>query len=223
MSPRVLVVDDDEKITSFLRRALAYEGYQVDVASNGQVALNQALEAPPDLVVLDVMMAGLDGLEVCRRLRAGGDVPVLMLSARDGVAARVHGLDAGADDYLVKPFALEELLARMRALLRRREAAAPPILRFADLSLDTASRQARRGQREIDLTTKEFELLALFMRHPRRVLTRATIMEQIWGYDFDGESNVIEVYVGHLRQKLEAEGEPRRIHTVRHAGYVLRE
>jgi two-component system response regulator MprA len=223
MSPRVLVVDDDEKITSFLRRALAYEGYQVDVASDGQVALNQALEAPPDLVVLDVMMAGLDGLEVCRRLRAGGDVPVLMLSARDGVSARVHGLDAGADDYLVKPFALEELLARMRALLRRREAAAPPVLRFADLSLDTASRQARRGQREIDLTTKEFELLALFMRHPRRVLTRATIMEQIWGYDFDGESNVIEVYVGHLRQKLEANGEPRRIHTVRHAGYVLRE
>jgi two-component system response regulator MprA len=223
MSPRVLVVDDDEKITSFLRRALAYEGYQVDVASDGQVALNQALEAPPDLVVLDVMRAGLDGLVVCRRRRAGGDVPVLMLSARDGVAARVHGLDAGADDYLVKPFALEELLARMRALLRRREAAAPPVLRFADLSLDTASRQARRGRREIDLTTKEFELLALFMRHPRRVLTRATIMEQIWGYDFDGESNVIEVYVGHLRQKLEANGEPRRIHTVRHAGYVLRE
>jgi two-component system response regulator MprA len=219
----VLVVDDDEKITSFLRRALAYEGYQVEVAPSGSVALGQALKAPPDLVVLDVMMPGLDGVEVCRRLRAGGDVPVLMLTARDDVSSRVKGLDAGADDYLVKPFALEELLARLRALLRRREAAAPTVLRFADLALDTASRQAQRGGRGIDLTTKEFELLSLFLRHPRRVLTRDAIMEQIRGYDFDGESNVIEVYVGHLRQKLETEGEPRLIHTVRHAGYVLRE
>jgi two-component system response regulator MprA len=223
MAARVLVVDDDEKITSFLRRALAYEGYQVEVAPSGLVALGQALKAPPDLVVLDVMMPGLDGVEVCRRLRAGGDVPVLMLTARDDVSSRVKGLDAGADDYLVKPFALEELLARLRALLRRREAAAPTVLRFTDLALDTASRQAQRGGRAIDLTTKEFELLSLFLRHPRRVLTRDAIMEQIWGYDFDGESNVIEVYVGHLRQKLEAEGEPRLIHTVRHAGYVLRE
>jgi two-component system, OmpR family, response regulator MprA len=222
MAARVLVVDDDEKITSFLRRALAYEGYRVDVASGGVAALTQALQAPPDLVVLDVMMPGLDGLEVCRRLRAGGDVPVLMLTARDEVIDRVQGLDAGADDYLAKPFALDELLARLRALLRRREAAAPTVLRFADLTLDTASRQAQRGGRLIELTTKEFELLALFMRHPRRVLTRASIMEQIWGYDFDGESNVIEVYVGHLRQKLEAEGEPRLIDTIRHAGYVLR-
>jgi two-component system response regulator MprA len=223
MAARVLVVDDDEKITSFLRRALAYEGYQVEVAPSGLLALGQALKAPPDLVVLDVMMPGLDGVEVCRRLRAGGDVPVLMLTARDDVSSRVKGLDAGADDYLVKPFALEELLARLRALLRRREAAAPTVLRFADLALDTASRQAQRGGRAIDLTTKEFELLSLFLRHPRRVLTRDAIMEQIWGYDFDGESNVIEVYVGHLRQKLEAEAEPRLIHTVRHAGYVLRE
>jgi two-component system response regulator MprA len=223
MAPRVLVVDDDEKITGFLRRALAYEGYQVDVAGGGSAALTQALKSPPDLVVLDVMMPGLDGLEVCRRLRAGGDVPVLMLTARDGVADRVEGLDAGADDYLAKPFALEELLARLRALLRRREGAAPALLRFADLSLDVASRQAQRADRPIELTTKEFELLSLFLRHPRRVLTRNTIMEQIWGYDFDGESNVIEVYVGHLRQKLEADGEPRLIHTVRHAGYVLRE
>ena len=222
MAARVLVVDDDEKITSFLRRALAYEGYRVDVATGGVAALTQALQAPPDLVVLDVMMPGLDGLEVCRRLRAGGDVPVLMLTARDEVIDRVQGLDAGADDYLAKPFALDELLARLRALLRRREAAAPAVLRFADLTLDTASRQAQRGERLIELTTKEFELLALFMRHPRRVLTRASIMEQIWGYDFDGESNVIEVYVGHLRQKLEAEGEPRLIDTIRHAGYVLR-
>jgi two-component system response regulator MprA len=223
MAARVLVVDDDEKITGFLRRALAYEGYQVEVADGGAAALAQALKSPPDLVVLDVMMPGLDGLEVCRRLRAGGDVPVLMLTARDEIASRVEGLDAGADDYLPKPFALEELLARLRALLRRREAAAPAVLRFADLALDTASRQASRGGRLIELTTKEFELLALFLRHPRRVLTRNAIMEQIWGYDFDGESNVIEVYVGHLRQKLEAEGGPRLIHTVRHAGYVLRE
>jgi two-component system response regulator MprA len=223
MASRVLVVDDDAKITGFLRRALAYEGYQVDVAGGGAAALAHALQAPPDVVVLDVMMPGLDGLEVCRRLRAGGDVPVLMLTARDEVADRVEGLDAGADDYLAKPFALEELLARLRALLRRREAAAPAVLRFADLALDTGSRQARRGARAIDLTTKEFELLNLFLRHPRRVLTRSAIMEQIWGYDFDGESNVIEVYVGHLRQKLEATGESRLIHTVRHAGYVLKE
>ena len=223
MTTRVLVVDDDEKITGFLRRALAYEGYQVEVASNGSTALAHALKLSPDVVVLDVMMPGLDGIEVCRRLRAGGDVPVLMLTARDDVADRVQGLDAGADDYLVKPFALEELLARLRALLRRREAIAPAVLRFADLALDTAGRQARRGARAIELTTKEFELLSLFLRHPRRVLTRNAIMEQIWGYDFDGESNVIEVYVGHLRQKLEADGEPRLIHTVRHAGYVLRE
>jgi two-component system response regulator MprA len=223
MAAHVLVVDDDEKITSFLRRALAYEGYEVEVAASGTAALNKALSCSPDLVVLDVMMPGLDGLEVCRRLRAGGDVPVLMLTARDEVAYRVRGLDAGADDYLAKPFALEELLARLRALLRRREAAAPTVLRFADLSLDTGTRQAQRGNRPIDLTTKEFELLALFLRHPRRVLVRDAIMEQIWGYDFDGESNVIEVYVGHLRQKLEANREPRLIHTIRHAGYVLRE
>ncbi|MCC7106165.1 MAG: response regulator transcription factor [Chloroflexi bacterium] len=223
MGSHVLVVDDDEKITSFLRRALAYEGYQVQVARSGTGALSSALESPPDVVVLDVMMPGLDGLEVCRRLRAGGDVPVLMLTARDGVSDRVQGLDVGADDYLTKPFALEELLARLRALLRRRESSAPVILRFADLSLDLGSRAATRNSRLIDLTTKQFELLALFMRHPRRVLTRQSIMEQVWGYDFDGESNVIEVYVGHLRQKLEAGGESRLIHTVRHAGYVLRE
>src|SRR4051812_11954091 len=220
---RLLVVDDDEQLLAALRRALAYDGYEVEVAPSGEAGLRAALERPPDLVVLDVMMPGLDGLEVCRRLRAGGDVPVLMLTARDEVIDRVQGLDAGADDYLAKPFALDELLARLRALLRRREATAPTVLRFADLTLDTASRQAQRGKRLIELTTKEFELLALFMRHPRRVLTRASIMEQIWGYDFDGESNVIEVYVGHLRQKLEVDGKPRLIDTIRHAGYVLRE
>ena len=221
--PSILVIDDDEKITSFLRRALAYEGYRVETAPEGQAGLAKARDREPDLVILDVMLPGLDGREVARRLRAGGDVPILMLTARDEVADRVAGLDSGADDYLVKPFALEELLARVRALLRRREADRPDVLRYADLSLDTASREAQRGERVIDLTTKEYELLALFMRHPRQVLTRDQIMEEVWGLDYDGESNVIEVYVGYLRQKLEAGGQPRLIHTIRHAGYVLRE
>jgi two-component system response regulator MprA len=223
MSTTILVIDDDEKITSFLRRALAYEGYRVDTAPDGPTGLTRARDRAPDLVILDVMLPGLDGQEVARRLRAGGDVPILMLTARDEVADRVAGLDAGADDYLVKPFALEELLARIRALLRRRDADRPEVLRYSDLALDTASRQARRGDRDIDLTTKEYELLDLFMRHPRQVLTRDQIMEEVWGLDYDGESNVIEVYVGYLRQKLEAAGEPRLIHTIRHAGYVLRE
>lgn len=223
MSTMILVIDDDEKITSFLRRALAYEGYRVDTAPDGPTGLAKARDREPDLVILDVMLPGMDGQEVARRLRAGGDVPILMLTARDEVADRVAGLDAGADDYLVKPFALEELLARIRALLRRRDADRPEVLRYSDLALDTASRQARRGDRDIDLTTKEYELLDLFMRHPRQVLTRDQIMEEVWGLDYDGESNVIEVYVGYLRQKLEAAGEPRLIHTIRHAGYVLRE
>jgi two-component system response regulator MprA len=221
--PSILVIDDDEKITSFLRRALAYEGYRVETAPEGQTGLAKARDREPDLVILDVMLPGLDGREVARRLRAGGDVPILMLTARDEVADRVAGLDSGADDYLVKPFALEELLARVRALLRRRETDRPDVLRYSDLALDTASREAQRGDRVIDLTTKEYELLALFMRHPRQVLTRDQIMEEVWGLDYDGESNVIEVYVGYLRQKLEAGGQPRLIHTIRHAGYVLRE
>ena len=223
MSTHILVIDDDEKITSFLRRALAYEGYRVETAADGTTGLARAREREPDLVILDVMLPGMDGHEIARRLRAGGSVPVLMLTARDEVADRVTGLDAGADDYLVKPFALEELLARVRALLRRREADRPEILRYADLSLDTASRQARRGERLIDLTTKEYELLAFFLRHPRQVLTRDQIMDEVWGLDYDGESNVIEVYVGYLRHKLELGGESRLIHTIRHAGYVLRE
>ncbi|MCC6627149.1 MAG: response regulator transcription factor [Chloroflexi bacterium] len=223
MASTILVIDDDEKITSFLRRALAYEGYRVDVAADGPTGLARARERHPDLVILDGMMPGLDGTEVARRLRGGGDVPILMLTARDEVADRVAGLDAGADDYLVKPFALEELLARIRALLRRREAERPEVLRYADLALDTASREAHRGDRSIELTTKEYELLALFMRHPRQVLTRDQIMEEVWGLDYDGESNVIEVYVGYVRQKLEQGGQPRLIHTIRHAGYVLRQ
>mgnify|MGYP001399086461 FL=1 len=223
MKERILVVDDDEKITNLLRRALSYEGYVTDVAQDGQRALSLALEHHPDLVILDLMMPGMDGLEVCRRLREGGSEPILMLTARDEVSDRVHGLDSGADDYMVKPFALEELMARVRALLRRREPDARSELRFSDLVLDTASREARRGDRVIELSAKEFDLLSLFMRNPRRVLSREMILEQAWGYDFYGESNVIEVYVGYLRQKLEANGEPRLIHTVRGAGYVLKE
>jgi len=217
------VVDDDEKITNLLRRALSYEGYVTDVAHDGQRALALALEHHPDLVILDGMLPGMDGLEVCRRLREGGGEPILMLTARDEISDRVHGLDSGADDYVVKPFALEELMARVRALLRRREPEARTELRFSDLVLDTASREARRGDRVIELSAKEFDLLSLFLRNPRRVLSREMILEQAWGYDFYGESNVIEVYVGYLRQKLEAHGEPRLIHTVRGAGYVLKE
>jgi two-component system, OmpR family, response regulator MprA len=223
MKERILVVDDDEKITSLLRRALSYEGYVIDVANDGPRALALALEHHPDLVVLDIQLPGMDGLEVCRRLREGGREPILMLTARDEVSDRVHGLDSGADDYVVKPFALEELMARVRALLRRHEPETRTELRFSDLVLDTASREARRGERIIDLSAKEFDLLSLFMRNPRRVLSREMILEQAWGYDFYGESNVIEVYVGYLRQKLEANGEQRLIHTVRGAGYVLKE
>jgi two-component system response regulator MprA len=223
MSARILVVDDDRKITALLRRTLSYEGYQVDLAGDGRAGLLNARENPPDLVILDVMMAEIDGLEVCRRLRAGSEVPILMLTARDEVPDRVAGLNAGADDYLIKPFALEELIARVRALLRRSEGAVGTVLSFGDLRLDTGRRQAQRHSREIGLTTKEYELLALFLRHPRQVLTRDIILEQVWGYDFAGEANVLEVYVGYLRSKLEEAGEPRLIHTVRGAGYVLRE
>lgn len=220
---RVLVIDDDPAVTDFLRRGLSYEGYAVEVASSGKAGLDSARERPPDVVVLDVMMPGMDGLEVCQRLKAGSDVPVLMLTARDAVSDKVKGLETGADDYLVKPFAFEELLARIHALLRRREAAAPEVLRHGDLTLDTGTRTARRGHRDIQLSTTEFKLLALFMRHPGQVLTRDQIMERVWGYDFGGESNVLEVYVRYLRNKLEAGGEPRMVHTMRGSGYVLKE
>ena len=224
MSARVLVIEDDEGITRFLRRGLAYEGYTVDVAANGQTGLIAARDNPPDLVVLDLMLPGIDGLEVCRRLRAGGDVPILILTAKDGVNDRVLGLDMGADDYMVKPFDLDELLARIRALLRRSQPVTrPKIMRFADLTLDTGTRQASREDRVISLTAKEYELLDLFMRHPRQVLTRDVIFDRVWGYDFGGESNIIEVYIRYLRQKLEEHGEPRLLHTVRGMGYVLRE
>jgi two-component system, OmpR family, response regulator MprA len=223
MSARILVVDDDRKITALLRRTLSYEGYLVELAGDGRAGLLNARENPPDLVILDVMMSEIDGFEVCRRLRAASEVPILMLTARDEVPDRVAGLNAGADDYLIKPFALEELIARIRALLRRSEGAVGTVLSFGDLRLDTGRRQAQRRAREIGLTTKEYELLALFLRHPRQVLTRDLILEQVWGYDFSGEANVLEVYVGYLRNKLEEDGEPRLIHTIRGAGYVLRE
>ena len=223
-SARVLVIDDDRNITSFLRRALSYSGYEVDVAENGPAGLSRALEAPPDLVVLDVMMPGMDGYEVCRRLRAGGPMPILMLTAKDEVPDRVRGLDVGADDYLVKPFALEELQARIRALLRRREPEQPrQSLQFADLTVDGAAREVRRGDRLVELTAKEYELLMLFLRNPRQVLSRDLLLERVWGFNFEAETHVLEVYVGYLRQKLEAAGEKRLIQTIRGVGYILRE
>ncbi len=224
MSTRVLVIEDDEGIQKFLRRGLAYDGYDVDVASDGRAGLATARDNPPDLVVLDLMLPGIDGLEVCRRLRSGGDVPIMILTAKDSVNDRIIGLDMGADDYMVKPFDLDELLARIRALLRRVQPTnAPKIYQFSDLSLDTGTRQASRGQRVVSLTAKEYELLELFMRHPRQVLTREVIYDSVWGYDFGGESNIIEVYIRYLRQKLEQDDDARLIHTVRGVGYVLRQ
>jgi two-component system response regulator MprA len=220
----VLVVDDDEEIRASLRRGLAFEGFKVTLAAFGEEALHSIRDDPPDLVVLDIMMPGLDGLEVVRRLcLADEQLPVIMLTARDAVPDRVTGLEAGADDYLVKPFAFSELLARIRVRLRRREPGEERELRFADLRLDTAGREAWRGGRSITLTTTEYELLRLFLLHPRQVLTRHQIYDRVWGYEFVGESKVIEVYVRYLREKLEAAGEPRLIQTVRGAGYVLRE
>ena len=227
---RILVVDDDRAVRESLRRSLQFNGYQVDLAGDGQQALDAVTSQRPDAMVLDVMMPRLDGLEVCRRLRGtGDDLPILVLTARDAVSDRVAGLDAGADDYLPKPFALEELLARLRALLRRAaaEQASDPrqsdVLRFADLELDQGTRDVRRGDRLISLTRTEFALLELFLAHPRQVLTRGRILEDVWGYDFPTSGNALEVYVGYLRRKTEAAGEPRLIHTVRGVGYVLRE
>jgi len=220
---RILVVDDDPEILSFLRRGLIYEGYEVDTAIDGPSALAAAREKMPDFVILDVMLPGLDGFEVCRRLRRAGDVPILMLTAKDAVVDKVTGLDSGADDYLVKPFAFDELLARMRALLRRSQPSSGEVLHFSDLVMDTATRQVERGKVPIELSAKEYELLEFFMRHPRQVLSRDQIYENVWGYDFEGESNIIEVYMSYLRSKTEAGGRSRLIHTVRGAGYVLRE
>jgi two-component system response regulator MprA len=224
---QVLVVDDERAVRSSLRRALALEGYYVAEAEGGREALALLRGEAPDAVVLDVLMPDVDGLEVCRRLRAAGDrTPVLMLTARDAVSDRVEGLDAGADDYLVKPFALEELLARLRALLRRSAANGPGAggtLRFAHLALDLDLREARVGERRVELTKTEFLLLELFLEHPRQVLTRSQIFERVWGYDFGSSSNSLGVYMGYLRRKTELDGERRLLHTVRGVGYVLRD
>jgi two-component system response regulator MprA len=221
---RILVVEDEERIADFIERGLLFEGYRVDVAHDGHAGLMIARDNPPDLAIVDWMLPGMDGLQVCERLRAATNIPIIMLTAKGEVADRVAGLDAGADDYIVKPFAFEELLARVRAQFRRSTPnSRPEVLTFSDLTLDTGTHRAQRGGRTIDLTAKEYELMELFMRHPRQVLTRDLIFDRVWGYDFGGESNIIEVYVRYLRQKTEQEGEPRLLHTVRGFGYVLRE
>jgi len=220
----ILIVEDESEIAGYLRRGLTFEGFTAEIAPTGTAALTAAREHPPDLVVLDVMLPGVDGLEVARRLRAASDVPIIMLTARDAVPDRVAGLESGADDYLVKPFAFEELLARIRVQLRRRQREEqPPVLHYGPLTMDTSAHETHIGARRVDLTAKEYELLELFMRHPQQVLTREVIYDRVWGYDFGGESNIIEVYVRYLRQKLESSGEPRLIHTVRGVGYILRE
>ncbi|MGH2843390.1 MAG: response regulator transcription factor [Solirubrobacteraceae bacterium] len=223
---RILVVDDEPAVQRALERALALDSYEVELAADGEQALDQLAQRPVDAVVLDVMMPGIDGLEVCRRMRAGGDrTPILMLTARDAIDDRVSGLDVGADDYLVKPFALRELQARLRALLRRSGdgEGGGAVLRFADLTLDPVAHQVHRGERLVELSKTEFLLLELFLGHPRQVLTRSTIFENVWGYDFGPTSNALGVYIGYLRRKTEEGGEPRLLHTVRGIGYVLRE
>lgn len=221
---QILVIEDDPAIRDLLRRGLAYENYKVTTAVDGASGLAAARDNPPDLVVLDWMMPGMDGLEVCRRLRTASNVPILMLTAKDSVSDRVIGLETGADDYLVKPFAFPEFLARVHALLRRAAPGSKPeILKYSDLQLDTGTRLARRVDRTFELTAKEYDLLEYMIRNPRQVLTREQILDRVWGYDFGGESNVLEVYVRYLRQKTEANNEPRLIHTVRGVGYVLRE
>lgn len=231
-SANILIVEDERSIASFLRRGLVFEGYDVRVTDSGAEALAITRDTNVHLIVLDIMLPGeVDGIEVCRRIREAGDqVPILMLTARDEVADRVEGLDAGADDYMVKPFAFEELLARLRALLRRKETRADSreeetqdSFSFSDLTLDTTTRYAYRGDRQIELTAREFDLLLLFLRHPHQVMTRELIMERIWGDDFPGESNVLEVTISNLRRRLESDSEPRLLQTVRGVGYALRE
>ncbi len=224
----ILIADDDAKIVDMLRRTLTYEGYKVVTAADGYEALVQAQSARPDVIVLDWLMPGLQGVEVARRLHAGGasrGPAILMLTAKDAIEDRVAGLDSGADDYLVKPFAPAEFLARIRALLRRKDpaGASDQPLAFADLHLDPITRETTRAERRFELTPKEFELLAFLMRHPRQVVQRERLLEEVWGYDFNGNDNVLDVYIGYLRTKTEAGGEPRLIQTMRGVGYVLRE
>lgn len=219
---RILVVDDDERIRDILKRQLSYEGYQVETAADSREAFTKVADNPPDLVVLDWMLPGMSGLEICRRLRQTEDMPVLMLTAKGTLEDKVEGLDSGADDYLVKPFEPEELLARVRALLRRRQPQ-NAALKFETLALDPGARQVWVGDKAVDLSSKEFDLLELLMRHPRQVITRETFYDRIWGYDFSGESNILEVYIRYLRAKLEGAGSPHYIQTVRGVGYVLRE
>lgn len=221
---RILVIDDDSTVTSVLKRGLAFEGYAVDIAGTGMQGLSIARDHTPDLVILDLMMPGLDGFEVLSRLRSvESGLPVLMLTARDAPDDQVKGLESGADDYVVKPFTFSVLAARVKALLRRREVEHPEVLRFSDLSLDTGTKRARRASRDIALTSTEYEVLRQFLLHPRRVLPKHMLMERVWGYDVEGSSNVLEVYVKQLRQKLESSGEPRLIHTFRGSGYTLRD
>ncbi len=224
MAERVLVIEDEPQIADLLRRGLIYEGYVVEVAPDGETGLAAARDRPPDAVLLDLMLPGMDGLTVCRRLRSASNTPILILTAKDAVPDRVAGLDAGADDYVVKPFSFDELLARLRAVLRRRQpAAAQETIRFSDVALNPNTREVWRGNERVDLTAREFDLLLLFMQHPRQVLTRDLIYDRIWGYDFGGESNIIEVYIRYLRTKLEDGGKSRLIHTLRGVGYVLRD
>jgi two-component system, OmpR family, response regulator MprA len=220
--PRVLVVEDDEEIAQVLQRSLRLDGYEVRLAADGEAALNQAAAYHPDLVILDLGLPKLDGMEVARRLRAADDVPILMLTARDALESRVEGLDSGADDYLVKPFERQELLARMRALLRRRPPRGSASLVVADLSLNPDTHEVLRGERRVDLTQREFELLEYLMRNERIVVPRQRLLEEVWGYDPFATTNTIEVFVSNLRRKLEADGETRLLHTIRGAGYVLR-
>jgi two-component system, OmpR family, response regulator MprA len=221
---RILVVDDDMAVRRSIDRALRLEGYEVDTVGSGGEALETVAQSRPDALILDLQLPDLDGLQVCRHIRSvGDDTPILMLTARHAVDDRVQGLDAGADDYLVKPFALEELLARLRALLRRRFEGEGGLLRFGELTLDLSTREAHRGDRSFTLTRIEFDLLEMFLRHPRQVLTREVLLHRVWGFDFDSGTNSLAVYVGYLRRKTELGGEPRCIHTVRGVGYVLRD
>ncbi len=224
MTAHILLVEDETKLAQFVEMELTHEGYQVTVANDGIGGLTAARESQPDLILLDWMLPGFSGVEVCRRLRATGDkVPVILLTAKDEISDRVEGLDAGADDYMVKPFSIEELLARVRAHLRRTQEEDPDVLEFSNLTLNQRTREIFRGERSIELTAKEFDLLVYLMMHPRQVLTRDRILEQVWGYDFMGDSNIIEVYIRYLRLKLEESQEKRLIQTVRGVGYVMRE